>query len=209
MTPAAQLCPGCAGALLGRWRACRPAATDVPGPALTLPPQTLRTTPGAPRRESCEAARQRVKQLLRGLSAQLDHGQLLAALTNASAASVIVTALGHHAEEVLRRRQWCLPTLLPPPAPAAAAPAGAGAPGSSAGSAGSDGLLPPLEVSGMWPYWLDGSDPATARNSYSLGGMVLLTGPNMAGKSTLLRWGGPGHTLGCTEPGALVGLSAC
>jgi hypothetical protein len=150
-----------------------------------------------------------VKELLRGLSAQLDQQQLLAALTNASTASVIITALGHHAEEALRRRQWCMPTLLPPPPPApAAAEAGGGATplaaspagatkqrgkGAAIAGSGSDGglpsppVLPALEVAAMWPYWLDGSDPSTARNSYCLGGMVLLTGPNMAGKSTLLR----------------------
>jgi DNA mismatch repair ATPase MutS len=39
----------------------------------------------------------------------------------------------------------------------------------------------------MWPYWLDGYSARTMRNSFSLAGMFLLTGPNMAGKSTVMR----------------------
>ena len=45
-------------------------------------------------------------------------------------------------------------------------------------------------VQGMWPYWLGGPggiDPGAIKNSFFMDGMFLLTGPNMAGKSTLLR----------------------
>ncbi|GAB5367450.1 hypothetical protein AAMO2058_001231100, partial [Amorphochlora amoebiformis] len=42
-----------------------------------------------------------------------------------------------------------------------------------------------FQINDMWPYWLDKSIAVT--NNVSIDGMILLTGPNMAGKSTLLR----------------------
>lgn len=39
--------------------------------------------------------------------------------------------------------------------------------------------------SGLWPYWMDKSEAVA--NSFELDGMWLLTAPNMAGKSTVLR----------------------
>ena len=42
-----------------------------------------------------------------------------------------------------------------------------------------------VEVDGIFPYWMHKKDAVL--NSLSLGSMALLTGPNMAGKSTLLR----------------------
>lgn len=47
----------------------------------------------------------------------------------------------------------------------------------------------PMEVQGLWPYWLQarGGDEGTVFNSFTLDGLFLLTGPNMAGKSTILR----------------------
>ena len=44
-----------------------------------------------------------------------------------------------------------------------------------------------VQVEGMWPYWLDGLSQGTVRNSFALTGMVLLTGPNMGGKSSVMR----------------------
>ena len=44
-----------------------------------------------------------------------------------------------------------------------------------------------MQVEGMWPYWLDGLSQGTVRNSFALAGMFLLTGPNMGGKSSVMR----------------------
>ena len=47
-----------------------------------------------------------------------------------------------------------------------------------------------LIISNAWPYWLGGPggiDGRVVKNSFSMDGMFLLTGPNMAGKSTILR----------------------
>jgi hypothetical protein len=44
-----------------------------------------------------------------------------------------------------------------------------------------------FSVRGLWPYWMPGSQPSTVKNDVALQGMMLLTGPNMAGKSTVLR----------------------
>jgi hypothetical protein len=192
----------------------RRAITPEQAPAQPRCLQQRLTTPLPPaltHRDACEAARVKVRDLLRGLSSSLDSSQLLAALANASMASVIITALGLHVEEALRRRQWSMPLLLPEPAPWAGAGAAAGAAssrgmtasgnGSSSSGVGSSAsssssVQEALHVEGMWPYWLDGSDPATARNSHSLSSMVLLTGPNMAGKSTVLRWVYPQYLPG-------------
>ena len=38
---------------------------------------------------------------------------------------------------------------------------------------------------GLWPYWLDKADAAA--NGFDLDGIWLLTAPNMAGKSSLMR----------------------
>lgn len=44
-----------------------------------------------------------------------------------------------------------------------------------------------LNIVGMWPYWMNKSSPSTVCNDVTLRGMMLLTGPNMAGKSTVIR----------------------
>ena len=44
-----------------------------------------------------------------------------------------------------------------------------------------------LSIRGFWPYWMEGNHEKTVTNSLELKDMVLLTGPNMAGKSTVLR----------------------
>lgn len=45
-----------------------------------------------------------------------------------------------------------------------------------------------LIVNGMFPYWLPKLSPQTQTNNIKFGGeMILLTGPNMAGKSTVCR----------------------
>ena len=44
-----------------------------------------------------------------------------------------------------------------------------------------------LKLDGFWPFWMDGASPSTVKNSVNMDKMVLLTGPNMAGKSTVIR----------------------
>jgi len=44
-----------------------------------------------------------------------------------------------------------------------------------------------LNVLGMWPYWLSKYAASTVCNDVRLSGLMLLTGPNMAGKSTIIR----------------------
>ena len=44
-----------------------------------------------------------------------------------------------------------------------------------------------LVLDSFWPFWMDKSSPDTVENSLSMSKLVLLTGPNMAGKSTVIR----------------------
>lgn len=39
-----------------------------------------------------------------------------------------------------------------------------------------------LQLRGLWPYWMSGSDVGTVKNDVQLDGFMLLTGPNMAGE---------------------------
>lgn len=43
-------------------------------------------------------------------------------------------------------------------------------------AAAKEGRAMPLAVVGMWPYWLDGREQSTVRNSMDLGSMAILTG---------------------------------
>ena len=47
----------------------------------------------------------------------------------------------------------------------------------------------------MWPYWLDGRAASTARNSFELSSMVLLTG---APRDAFARRSSPRHLHNCT-----------
>ena len=40
-----------------------------------------------------------------------------------------------------------------------------------------------IQAEGMYPYWMDAADLHTVRNDIDLSSMMVLTGPNMAGKS--------------------------
>eukprot|EP00210_Caulerpa_lentillifera_P005380 g5142.t1 len=77
-------------------------------------------------------------------------------------ALIILSALTEHTIAA-QERQWCLPdisTMLQ----------------KQSGS---------LEINGFWPYWMTKEE--SQLNSIQLDGMIVLTGPNMAGKSTVLR----------------------
>jgi len=103
-----------------------------------------------------------VTRELRALAGRLQ--PFLADLIGASVFSVAVRALGAHAAEA-NRRGWVAPEMHPP----------------------DDRSGSPLAFEGLWPYWMDARDPGTVLNSFDMDGLVLLTGPNMAGKSTVIR----------------------
>ncbi|GMH44353.1 hypothetical protein BSKO_12287 [Bryopsis sp. KO-2023] len=44
-----------------------------------------------------------------------------------------------------------------------------------------------IEIEGFWPYWMKKMDDSTVVNDISIRDMIMLTGPNMGGKSTVLR----------------------
>ncbi|PSC73121.1 DNA mismatch repair mitochondrial isoform X1, partial [Micractinium conductrix] len=122
-------------------------------------------------RRACHEAAAAVRHHLRQLARDLQ--VLQTQLVCAAGICVAAAALTGHTREALRRG-WCLPTqgfdgTGPPPEPA-------------------EGAQPDVfAIDSMWPYWLDGWEHSTVHNSLDLQGMALLTGPNMAGKSTILR----------------------
>ncbi len=83
-----------------------------------------------------------------------------------------------HTAEAMRKG-WGLPALLQTRDADADAGGGAGAE-SRAGSRS-------LTLNEFWPFWMDRKSPATVKNSVHMDKIVLLTGPNMAGKSTVIR----------------------
>lgn len=116
-------------------------------------------------RRACDMATQKTRQVLARLAIRLENTYqhyMIAAGTF----SVVASALEAHVREA-RRKLWSLP---PPP------------------SAGGGEQTTSLTIDGMWPYWMDARDPKLVKNSINaMQGMYLLTGPNMAGKSTVLR----------------------
>ena len=72
-------------------------------------------------------------------------------------------ALMEHVYEA-RSRGWCVPELEEVP------------------EGGRPQGPPRLEVKGVWPYWKDKLAHDTVRNDLVVDRIILLTGPNMAGK---------------------------
>ncbi|DBA98847.1 TPA: hypothetical protein ACH3X1_014607 [Trebouxia sp. C0004] len=114
-------------------------------------------------RAACDTARASVRGQLRLLAETLQESLLQ--IVAASTFAIIAAALECHVNEA-SRRGWTLPSQLAK----GAVPEGQG-----------------MKVEGMWPYWLDGHATNTVKNSFDMSSMYLLTGPNMAGKSTILR----------------------
>ncbi|KAK9832926.1 hypothetical protein WJX74_001881 [Apatococcus lobatus] len=119
-------------------------------------------------REACLTASKAVRMHLCSLAKSIKVDTQ--ALVTASTFAVIVTTLENHVREASRRgwgvaeqlsREQCLKD--------------------------DPGSRRTMEIDRMWPYWLDARSASTVTNSVSMSSMFLLTGPNMAGKSTILR----------------------
>ena len=116
-------------------------------------------------RKAVAAAEAAVFQALRDLSRRLVQEQLLVGLVGVSAFSLWLRLARDHTEECGAIRGWTLPELVP--------------------------TDQPWKVEGLTPPWLKRSGPdAAVANAFDCDGMFLLTGPNMAGKSTLMRAAG-------------------
>ena len=149
-------------------------------------------------RRRCVAARSAVRGALRALARELADGSgsegsegsqnqtastvsTMAGLVSAATFSTIGAALDAHAREAAARG-WGLPRLV--------TGVGEGAKEEGNGDGYDDNGKNPLSPSAItitdfWPYWKERRDSET--NSLDLRSMALLTGPNMAGKSTVLR----------------------
>jgi hypothetical protein len=118
-------------------------------------------------RRSCVAAHDAVRDQLRQLATSIAPN--IPALVCAATFSLIACVLEGHVRES-KRRGWNLPLLSHFDA--------------------SNGEIASLRIEECWPYWLGGvggNDAQVVRNSFDMDGMFLITGPNMAGKSTILR----------------------
>ncbi|KAK9800180.1 hypothetical protein WJX73_004187 [Symbiochloris irregularis] len=161
-------------------------------------------------RSSCLAASRAVRAVLQELAVKCEvHTQ---ELMGASNLSVIMTALLAHVQKAHFQRCWTLPqyageplapaqapalgpTSTPAPASTTGGPASAHAPAAQQGTQAAPAHAPSpaqgdrlrLQVHEMWPYWMDPKRDSTVRNSLDTNSIILLTGPNMAGKSTVLR----------------------
>ncbi|WIA17178.1 hypothetical protein OEZ85_014061 [Tetradesmus obliquus] len=67
----------------------------------------------------------------------------------------------------------------------------------SASSSSSSSSRGAFYLKELWPFWMVGSDSSTIKNDVALDGFMLLTGPNMAGKSTVLRAVAAAALCGC------------
>ena len=115
---------------------------------------------------ACEAAREAAQEELQWLCGELGQTEMLQACVAAVKLNVVFLAASEHASEALRRN-WSLPELEP------------------ASSALDTTHRPRLQLAQLRPYWLDWHEAVP--NDVDLTGQWLLTGPNMAGKSTVLR----------------------
>ncbi|KAG1665669.1 hypothetical protein FOA52_005459 [Chlamydomonas sp. UWO 241] len=132
-------------------------------------------------RDATDDALEAVRQSLRALCDTLIDAGSLPALVVAAQSSIVGFALVAHTTEA-RRRGWCVPQLESE---------------SEVKASKSSGSTPRLEVSYMVPYWTEETDALTVPNDLVIDRMILLTGPNMAGKSTVLRSVMAVALLGC------------
>ena len=117
---------------------------------------------------ACEDARIVTREELRQLCSDFVNKQLLLCGVAAIHLNEILLTGSLHVRESLRRG-WMLPVLEP------------------LAITSDTHALPPVTISlkEIWPYWLGGN--TAVRNNIDLHGQWIVTGPNMSGKSTLLR----------------------
>ena len=107
-----------------------------------------------------------VERVLQGLSATLA-GEQMAIIHVANWAMVLTAAHAHTVSGL--QKGWCLPEL------------------GEVADSGAGFESRPMTLTQLSAYWMDRRDPITRTNDVTLGGMFLLTAPNMSGKSTLMR----------------------
>ena len=145
--------------------------------------------------DECASASVLVSTILQTLAEELEPA--LPVICHCAHASIVAVALREHVTAALGRG-WALPARLAVTEDGRVSDSGGGGGGgddgeetstaacsrssSSCSSAGSSSSA----FVELTPHWLE-RDGATVRNSFTLGGLSVLTGPNMAGKSTLMR----------------------
>ena len=117
-------------------------------------------------RRSCDAAQEAVLAALRDAAARLDPH--LGALVAAAQVALYLRLTSEHTGEALCRG-WCMPVLLPEGAH--------------------------WSMRELTPPWMERGGSGTVANDFDSDGMLLLTGPNMAGKSTVVRAAGTAALL--------------
>jgi len=114
---------------------------------------------------AAEEAMDAVREELRAVAQRLEPH--LPALVGLAALAVQLRLAAAHCEEAHRRRGWCLPQLLEPGQP--------------------------WSMEELTPPWMARSE--AVGNAFRCDGVLLLTGPNMAGKSTIIRAAGTAALL--------------
>ncbi|XP_021607248.1 DNA mismatch repair protein MSH1, mitochondrial isoform X1 [Manihot esculenta] len=120
--------------------------------------------------DASDRAKAKVLELLRGLSAELQ--SKINILVFAAMLLVIAKALFAHVSEG-RRRKWVFPTLCRFNKLKVDAKSLDGA--------------NRMKLIGLSPYWLEAAEGSAVQNTVDMQSLVLLTGPNGGGKSSLLR----------------------
>ncbi|XP_062184421.1 DNA mismatch repair protein MSH1, mitochondrial-like isoform X2 [Phragmites australis] len=117
--------------------------------------------------EACDNAKNKVLELLRGLSSELQ--AKINILVFCSTLLIIAKALFGHVSEA-RRRGWMLPTISPLSKDCVV-----------------KGSSNEMDLLGLFPYWLDINQGNAILNDVHMHSLFVLTGPNGGGKSSMLR----------------------
>eukprot|EP00210_Caulerpa_lentillifera_P004045 g3858.t1 len=115
---------------------------------------------------TCEEVRTRVQDMLNALGEELKRERKLLIAT--CQFGLTLQALVQHSFEA-QNKGWKLPNIT------------------NAVQSDENRKNSTLQVHQMWPYWMQKEANSTVKNSLNLKDMVLLTGPNMGGKSTVMR----------------------